>query len=146
MLATSSSLAPLIALDAQRSTDVSRDAAAHAHSPIAWLVSAFVLASLALLAGAWWQGGEHDPQPLLARVPADLIDVLRYRSAYLWSALWKPGWLAYYVLLALVAAAAWRRMRPRMPRDFAIVSATLATYGFASIGLSWLLGTSSAGA
>jgi hypothetical protein len=124
--------------DAQPSRD-REEAARTGGSPAPWMLGSFLLASLALIAGASFQSGEREWQPLFARVPADLAGVLRYRGAYLWADLWKSGWLLYYALLGVIATLAWFRARASLSREFAIVSATLGAYGLLSIPLSWLL-------
>lgn len=99
---------------------------------------AFFGASFLLLLFAALQSGERELQPLFTRIPADLIAVMRYRGAYNWVDLWKPEWLRQYVLLALFAAGAWFRLRQRLTRELAVLSASLTLYGLVSIPLSWL--------
>jgi hypothetical protein len=99
---------------------------------------AFFGASFLLLLFAALQAGERELQPLFTRIPADLIAVMRYRGAYNWVDLWKPEWLRQYILLALFAAGAWFRLRQRLTRELAVLSARLTIYGLLSIPLSWL--------
>lgn len=99
---------------------------------------AFLGASIVLLLSAALQSGEHQAQALFSRIPADLIPAMRYRAAYNWVDLWSREWLRQYVLLALFVAAAWFRLRRRMTKELAVLSASLTLYGLASIALSWL--------
>ncbi len=99
---------------------------------------AFFCASFLLLLFAALQAGEREVQPLFTRIPADLISVMRYRGAYNWVDLWKPEWLRQHILLALVAAGAWFRLRKQLSRELAVLSASLTIYGLLSVPLSWL--------
>ena len=91
-----------------------------------------------LLIFAAFQTGEHESQPLFARIPDDLVTLMRYRGAYNWVDLWKSEWLVQYALLTAFAAGAWMRLRKAMDHELTAMSFTLIVYGILSVPLSWL--------
>jgi len=78
-------------------------------------------------------------QPFLGRIGAPLEHLQRLRASYIWISLWPARMIAHHLLLAAALAAAWFRIRRRIPVELRAFVLSLPLLGLLSMPLSWLL-------
>ena len=78
-------------------------------------------------------GGGQTHQPLLGRVSTFDEQLMRLRTAYVWISMWPARIVWHYVVVAVVLAAAWWRVRGQS------LLMGMAAIGLAAMPVSWLL-------
>ncbi len=102
----------------------------------AWIPLALAAAILAI--AAFHQLG-FARQPFWGRIGAPQERLQRLRAAYVWVSLWPHRFIVHHLLLAAALAAAWLRVRRRVPAELRAFALGLPLLGLASMPLSWLL-------
>jgi hypothetical protein len=78
-------------------------------------------------------------QPLVSRIPADIIPLQQFRAAYNWFSLWDRYWIWHYAAGAALVLLAIRQLGPRCPSPVRIWLLGLAAVGLSSMPASYLL-------
>ncbi|HEY1218787.1 MAG: hypothetical protein ABSE42_06660 [Bryobacteraceae bacterium] len=102
----------------------------------AWLPLALAAALLAL-AAAHQDGAAQ--QPFWGRIGAPQEQLQRLRASYIWLSAWPLRYIVHHLILAAALAAAWFRIRRRIPAELRAFVLGLPLLGLASMPLSWLL-------
>jgi hypothetical protein len=102
----------------------------------AWIPPAFAAVILALAAA---HQDSSAPQPFWGRLGAAQEQLQRLRAPYVWLSTWPPHFIVHHLILAAVLAAAWLRIRRRLPTELSLFVLGLPLLGLASMPLSWLL-------
>ena len=103
----------------------------------AWIPLA--LAAVLLAFAAARQDGAVAQQPFWGRIGAPLEYLQRLRASYIWISAWPARLIVHHLLLAAALAAAWFRIRRRIPAELRAFVLGLPLLGLASMPLSWLL-------
>ena len=98
-----------------------------------------LVAAVVLLIFAMIQPGITESQPLFGRIEADLEQLQRMRSSYLWVGFWPPAWFWQYPLLFGVVLGAWWRLRDTLSPKVKWFSVALPLFGLLMVPLTWLL-------
>ncbi|MGB7761702.1 MAG: hypothetical protein WBL61_17855 [Bryobacteraceae bacterium] len=102
----------------------------------AWIPLALAGALLAF-AAAHQDGAAQ--QPFWGRIGAPQEHLQRLRASYVWLSAWPLRSIVHHLLLAAALAAAWFRIRRRVPAELRVFVLGLPLLGLASMPLSWLL-------
>lgn len=78
-------------------------------------------------------------QPLVSRIPADIVPLQQFRAAYNWLSLWDRYWIWHYAAGAALVLLAIRQLGPRCPNPVRIWLLGLAAVGLWSMPASYLL-------
>jgi hypothetical protein len=92
-----------------------------------------------LLVAARAQAASGDAQNLFTRLDTSQEFLQRLRTAYVWISLWRPAIVAHHLILVAIAAAAFVRLRHRLPGELRFLLLGLAAAGILSMPVSWLL-------
>ncbi len=103
-----------------------------------WDILAPPVAAAALLLAAARIGGGGDTQ-FFARLKASEEYLQRLRAAYVWVSMWPAARILHELLLAVLAAGAWARIRAKTSKEASVLLLALAGIGLASMPVSWLL-------
>lgn len=89
-----------------------------------------------LFVASLFQPGASEPQVFFSRISPELEELQRMRAAYNWVSTWRWGLICHYIILWMVALAAFWRIRPKTARLFLL---TMPAIGILTIPLSYLL-------
>jgi hypothetical protein len=78
-------------------------------------------------------------QPFWGRIGAPQEQLQRLRASYIWLSAWPLRYIVHHLLLAAALAAAWFRIRRRVPAELRVFVLGLPLLGLVSMPLSWLL-------
>jgi len=78
-------------------------------------------------------------QPLFGQLTPLQEQLQRMRAPYSWISTWHPAWIVHYCLLCAIGAAAFARVRPKIPVELQTFLVGLPLLGILSMPLSWLL-------
>lgn len=103
--------------------------------------AAAVLSSgpLLLLFSMWTHPASPETPSLLGVIPPELEAVQQMRASYNWVGLWAEKWLAWYLVVFLVASGAWFQVRMDLSRTVHAIAIALAASGMLSLFVSYLL-------
>jgi len=102
----------------------------------AWVPLALAAVILAFAAA---QQNESAAQPFWGRIGAAQEQLQRMRAPYVWLSTWPAHYLVHHLLLAAALAAAFLRVRRRIPAELRAFVLGLPLLGLASMPFSWLL-------
>jgi len=102
----------------------------------AWVPLALGAALLAFTAAH--QDGAAQ-QSFWGRIGAPQEQLQRLRASYIWISAWPLHYIVHHLILAAALAAAWFRIRRRIPAELRAFVLGLPLLGLASMPLSWLL-------
>jgi hypothetical protein len=105
-----------------------------------WRAAAVLSAGpVLLLFSIWTHPASPESPSLLGVIPTELEAMQRLRASYNWVGLWAEKWLAWYLLVFLVACGAWFRVRRNLSRPVSVVMVALTVSGMLSVPVSYLL-------
>lgn len=105
-----------------------------------WKGLALMVAGIALLlVAASLQTGEGERQEFFQRLDPMQAEAMRVRASYNWISLWTAHQPEQYLLFWALGLGALWRLRSRIPRQLALLAATVSTAGVLSMPVSYLM-------